>query len=445
MDNKEKIIELFLETIEQNEWFKKYISVEDAKRILNENVKEVVENAKMPMGTASACYNIVDRTVCFPEKFDLQNISNDAKTIIVHELLHALTLNSELDDKDVGEVFSGINYTKTFETVRWGRRNIEVSDDKGRGLNEGITEWLAERLMGGNTYKSELGVYEVCGINTSESNAYPAHQVLVKELAILYGEDVIIQAYLTNNINLIKEAMANNPKIYNASKTFDDFSDLSDSLVEMDMAIGKNFVKKQFRKELRETFSETQDFFVEEILTKEIEVALESQDIVKIEEVKGKLEKLLELNINIKGKGSPFNDIAKKFNEQVASMGIESHISVKDETIIDKLKKTFSKSEMAHLGLYILEPYCNIRESIESYQRQKAIKTLESLNKSMETVTKAVELRCAELKAENSLSDEIRGVPQDEYAKACENAEKLWNERNKSQERDERSAEIELF
>ena len=239
--------------------------------------------------------------------------------------------------------------------------------------------------------------------------------------------------------------MSKNSKIDNASKTFDDCSDLADSLMEMEIAIGNKFYKKEFRKEFKETFSNTQDFFIEKILAKEIEMSLESNDADKNEEIKVKMKKLLELNIDIKGKGYPFNDTAKKLNEHFESIGIEESIPIKEKTIVDKLKKSFSKSEMMKPLLYALEPYCNIRETIEYHQRQKAIKTLESLNKSMETVTKAVELRCAELKAENSLSDEIRGVPQDEYAKACENAEKLWNERNKSQERDERSAEIELF
>lgn len=420
MDNKEEIIQFFLETLEKSEEFKKYISVEEARLLLNENVGEVVENAEMAMNSSIiAYYDVISKSIGFSKDINIQNGTSEDKIVIVHELLHALTRDVHLDDRHNGEGFTGIQYMEFSETYRWGKQDTKVYD-VGRGLNEGITELLARKLVDEKVIPKGDNVYNISGIDNIEMASYSLHQTLIKELAVLYGEDTIITAYLTNNVDLIKDAIASNSKIENVSKTFDDFSDLADSLMEVDMALYNNWGRKEFRKELRKSFTETQEFFITEFLDKEIEVAMESHDITRIEEVKGKIEKLLDLNISIKGKGNPFNSVSERFNEQCQSLGIESQVSVKKYTAFDKIKRHFSKSEMMNKGLYFVEAYYKAKGVIKNWLTPKEdIKSLAP-----------AKLKPIELKPVNhqDMVEGIRGLPAEEYEKACECAEKTWQE-----------------
>lgn len=427
MDNREQLMQLFLETVGQSEEFQKYISVEGARLLLDENLGEVVENVQMQTNGIVACYDIVNKNIEFPKNIDIQNITPEDKRVIIHELLHALTRNAYSSDMHKGEVFTGINYMEFSETYRWGKKDTKVYD-VGRGLNEGITEWLAEKLVNEKVAIKENNVYDISGIDNIESASYPLHQTLIKELAVLYGEDTIITAYLTNNVDLIKEAIASNPKIENASKTFDDFSDLADSLIEMDRVLNDSWGRKEFRKELRESFAGTQEFFVTEFLDKEIEIAMESHDLTRIEEVKGKIEKLLALNISIKGKGNPFNGVAERFNEQCQSLGIESQVSVKKYTAFDKVKRNFSKSEMMNKGLYFVEAYYKAKGTIKNWLTPK-----EDIKSLAPAKLKPIELKPVKPK---DMVEEIRGLPEEEYEKACECAERAWQERQEERHKD---------
>ena len=427
MDNKERIIDFFLEIIEQNEWFKQYISVEEAHSILNENVEKVIENAEFSKSNTIAAYYFMTKIISFTRNVDIQNMTIDAKINIIHELLHALTRNIEFNDTEVGEGFIGIHFVKNFEKIIMWRKYIDFYDTK-KGLNEGITEWLVGKLVGKKSRVNKVSLYDVAGINHLEVGSYGLQQVLVKELVILYGEDTIIRAYLTNDINIIKNAIANNSKIENPDKTFEDFSDLADSLVEMEMATD---IRKEFRKEIRETFSRTQDFFVKEFLTKEVEVALESHDIVKIEEIKVKIEKLLELHIDIRDKGNPFNDIVKKFNEHVQSMGRDLQIPMKQEKVLDKIKKSFSKGNVADKILCAVEV---IGDFINKHRKTQLAMPETVVKKSLKPVA-----------PKKDMIEEIRGLTDDEYEKSCRDAENDWDARVETQNNKDKSIEIEWF
>lgn len=419
MNSKEKLIEMFLEVVEQNEEFKQYIDVEQAREILNANIEAVLENAEMEVGNFLAVYEVFDKTISLSKSVDINNLTNRIKITCVHEVLHALTRNMELDEKKIGEGFSGINYFNQYETTNMFRKAELDWYDTGRGLNEGITEWLAEKLVGEKIKAEGLCVCNIMGIRNQEGASYPLEQILVKELIILYGEETIIKAYLNNDVSIIKGAIEKNTQSEKAGDKFDEFSDLADSLVEMDMSALGNIGSKDFRKEYREVFSKTQDFFTEEFLTKEIEIALESQDMAKIEEVKGKIEKLLELNIDVKGKGNPFNDIAEKFNEQIQSMGIESQIPIKKETLFDKLKKSFSKSEMMNKGLYFFEAYHKVKRMIKKYTKKNEMKA-------MPKPASLKPIKAKAISSDKELIEKIRGLPEEEYEVASKKAEKDW-------------------
>lgn len=381
----------------------------------------------MQVNSMIACYDVIDKSIGFSKDINIQNMTSEDRIVIIHELLHALTRDVQLSDNNKGEGFTGIHYMEFSETYRWGKKDTKVYD-VGRGLNEGITEWLAGKLVGEKMLPKRNNVYNISGIDNIESVSYPLHQTLVKELAVLYGEDTIITAYLTNNVDLIKDAIASNSKIEDASQAFDDFSDLADSLVEIDMALYNNWGRKEFRKELRKSFTETQEFFVTEFLDKEIEVAMESRDLTRIEEVKGKIEKLLSLNISIKGKGNPFNSVAERFNEQCQSLGIESQVSAKKYTAFDKAKRNFSKSEMMNKGLYFVEAYYKAKGTIKNWLTPK-----EDIKSLTPAKLKPIELNPVNPK---DMAEEIRGLPEEEYEKACECAERAWQERQEERHKD---------
>ena len=99
--------------------------------------------------------------------------------VAIHEMLHALSRGIDQN----GQCVSGI-------IKRSGKEQF-----RGGGFNEGITEFLAQKIL---PTKKEL--YKRGGIEFNCAGAYALEQVFIKELAVLYGEENIIKSYLNNQI-----------------------------------------------------------------------------------------------------------------------------------------------------------------------------------------------------------------------------------------------------
>lgn len=147
--NKEQLIEWFIEKYGEHLLLAEFISKEEIRQILNENIKEVTYNSEL--GTSAASYNSDNKTInvdfehAFFEKYKEQSI--------VHEILHALTYSYSKEEYQKDGLMVKKNGDFSQENVKtWNSINDTEKGglwkELGRGLNEGITDWLTEELTG---------------------------------------------------------------------------------------------------------------------------------------------------------------------------------------------------------------------------------------------------------------------------------------------------------
>lgn len=142
--NKEQLIEWFVENYGSHPLLAQFISVTEIRKRLNENIREVTYEPEQIENWAGG-YNHENGII----NIDFERCNQEQT--IVHEILHALTYSK-------GEYSKiGLRLTKTstkpFEEIRgWSSFNNEEEGifykEIGRGINEGITDWLAEELTG---------------------------------------------------------------------------------------------------------------------------------------------------------------------------------------------------------------------------------------------------------------------------------------------------------
>ena len=127
---KEELIEYFIKLLGNNHVLERYISIEEIRKRLNENIEKVTyENEE---GNVNGHYN---------HKTKLINISlktNDVENqmIIVHELLHVLSFSLSENESD--------------RISKVGFQIEKGNDVKGLSINEGITQLLTEEILGIN-------------------------------------------------------------------------------------------------------------------------------------------------------------------------------------------------------------------------------------------------------------------------------------------------------
>lgn len=142
--NKEQLIEWFVENYGSHPLLAQFISVAEIRKRLNENIREVTYEPEQIENRAGG-YNHENGII----NIDLEKCNKEQTA--VHEILHALTYSK-------GEYSKiGLRLTKTstkpFEEIRgWSSLNNEEEGifykEIGRGINEGITDWLTEELTG---------------------------------------------------------------------------------------------------------------------------------------------------------------------------------------------------------------------------------------------------------------------------------------------------------
>ena len=182
---------------------------------------------------------------------------------------------------------------KQWET--WGgiQRNFGHLEN-GQGLNEGLTEYLAQKLCPKSEY-----VYNRGYVSFNISGVYAMEQVAIKQIAILYGEEKIIDAYLNNhdidmpqeqylelrtNFDYINEKESKIRNIYKG-RSFEELSDVeqTDVLKATD--------------NIEDIFIQSQQYFLENCLMEEIRTV---SNLEQAEVLKEKLKQLNSLRINIR-------------------------------------------------------------------------------------------------------------------------------------------------
>ena len=127
--SKEQLIEWFVENYGSHPLLAQFISVEEIRQRLNENIKEVTYEPEQ-IENRNGSYNGEQGKI----NTDLQKFAT--KDTFVHEILHALT-------------YSKSEYSKTGLYIA-KEASSPFEDAKGWSFlnNEGITDWLAEELTG---------------------------------------------------------------------------------------------------------------------------------------------------------------------------------------------------------------------------------------------------------------------------------------------------------
>ena len=246
---------------------------------------------------------------------------------VIHELLHALT-TTETDYS-----WSKRQYEKYSGMQCWYLQDGNKTwQEYGRGLNEGTTEWLAERLLSSEEYK-----YEYLDVSFMHSGSYPFEQVTIKQLALLYGEDKIIDAYLNNHDIEIPE------------KDFKLFRRVCDHINEQESHISNirqgrkldelsNDEQKKIndaQKNIADTFKASQEFFLEKCLTEKINEMSTKEQAFELG------EKLRLLNsIEIKVKDNP-----KANYEEYNFRFIRKYLQIINKDLDQDNKVTFEQME----------------------------------------------------------------------------------------------------
>lgn len=142
--NKEQLIEWFVENYGSHPLLAQFISVTEIRKRLNENIREVTYEPEKEKNTAGG-YNNENGII----NIDFERCNQEQT--IVHEILHALTY-SKGEYSKIGLLIQKTS-NHPFENIRgWSYLNSEEESiyykEIGRGISEGITDWLAEELTG---------------------------------------------------------------------------------------------------------------------------------------------------------------------------------------------------------------------------------------------------------------------------------------------------------
>lgn len=283
--SKRECIKILIDKLKENNVFEQYMSINDIEKKLDSIVKEVIVEDLSAHGTNGE-WNFGNLCLYLDEKKILENgLTKKLKRTISHELLHALTTR----------VINAKN-------VRCGLYSYSLNNSKvvysGRGLNEGTTEYFISKFYP-NYYIETYTYSDKVNLLTDITN-YSLEQVVVKQIAALYGEDKIIKAYLNNsdiempreqymnireNMDFITEKRTRNAHILKG-REISELSKVEQIKVNMNYDV------------IEDVFIKNQEYFLEQCLNPEINKINTKQ---QAEELKSKLKELNSFNINIEG------------------------------------------------------------------------------------------------------------------------------------------------
>lgn len=169
--NKEECIEWFINKIEKSGVLKGIIDKDEMKRILQNNIENVLYNHEYDvLDVYAADWTADEKTLQIGEKVDDKNYDR----ILIHEMLHALSTEYYKDGSNrVG--FSKNGYAGTINMVTGEQLKESLGGD---GINEGMTEYLTGKVVG------------------EESDAYYGEQRIVKILELFAGKENLINDYI---------------------------------------------------------------------------------------------------------------------------------------------------------------------------------------------------------------------------------------------------------
>ena len=164
---KEYIIQLATEKLESCELFTRVYGKGFAKKSLRKFIKKVYTDEESEI--RSGCYSIKDNSITIyrsgsnGELLKSEDLEEADREVCVHEAVHAVLTRTKFECF-IYRIQSGT-----------GIRTTDLSDNEyGRGLNEGLTEWICEKAG-------------------FKSIAYPEFVSFIKQLELVLGEEKIME------------------------------------------------------------------------------------------------------------------------------------------------------------------------------------------------------------------------------------------------------------
>lgn len=251
---KEKLIEIFLTQIGSNKILGNFLSVEQIEQKLQNDIKYISFNHSENI---AHCHYTKQGELSV--NFDLdkmnKNSEKDQKSVIVHELIHAIS-TGHIDLND-GEFFTKVGKDKHQEFYR--------------ALNEGITNALEEEISQNETegYKDEKNVYKLLLIMLDKDTIMKKFFQDINELEYAPGKLEEIASNMFRN-ELIKKYGNDLGEILNQNLA--EIRDLSDNL----NAIHKHEKKGPLQpKEIKEKIQTERNLY--EAIKKVIEQLIENE------------------------------------------------------------------------------------------------------------------------------------------------------------------------
>lgn len=257
--------------LKKNNIFEDHMSIEEIRNKLESIVEDIVVEKIIKEGT-QGYWSLDDFKVAIDKiSYNMRFFDEKHYIVFIHELLHALTTDKAKD-----------------------ACGLEI-DGRGYGFTEGATEYFTQQLLKGDSYR-----YNRNGISFKISGSYPLEQIMIKQIAILYGEDKVKEAFLKN-----QELQMPLEQYLELRDNFDYILKKEENIREIiNQSANKKLSKKDeekisdIEKNISDVFIESQIYFLEQCLDAEIS---NMNTLQEAEELKNKIKQLNGLDINIKG------------------------------------------------------------------------------------------------------------------------------------------------
>lgn len=159
---KEELIEYFIEQLGDNEILGQVMTIEQIRDKLNRTIKSVTYNPEK-----GSCYAAWESSIYGDNtlNFDINKIpAGQEAEVIVHEMLHVLSTSLIISVKNYKSEKIGLHLVAKYNPVG------ETYFDFNRAINEGMTDYLAEKITGQKNagYSIEKSVYKILSIIIGE-------------------------------------------------------------------------------------------------------------------------------------------------------------------------------------------------------------------------------------------------------------------------------------
>lgn len=214
--NKEELINYFIELLGDNHVLGKYLSIEEIRERLNENIENVTY--KPQEGNSAGNYDQYTRT--FNLDIHKNLTEKTLKSLIVHELIHALS-NSKYEDENKVTYKTGFAIRQTNKNGSFERDEhwfYKPPDDTfrafGLGINEGIVQLLASEILGID--------------DTDLDKGYEEEKDFSRVYLAMFGKENLINKFFSK---VETRTEINEPLKYLFAEELEKYPEISDSFV----------------------------------------------------------------------------------------------------------------------------------------------------------------------------------------------------------------------